>query len=518
MPQAQAFEGTGIAIVSIPVFGNRGIEPHPIQIIEDADSVSVSGLDDGLTYIIFKDYSQIFTDSGSQVVMNERWILEYKQGNTWKPRGTPLSVSYVEQENMAWVTRFYTDYLGTTWNVTYWFQSGVKPKITFQGVLDQEEDYRIVWSLSGINTTYYEVYESNVKFLSEADETFIVDIEDVYNTLGDICDIVVTPQANNHKADFTFNIGVRQGYFELDPTFGNTNTESSAFDIDGYLAGSIFTLTESATVDLISVYAYVGSSTSIRIKCMIYDDTLDLVLTSDEYDPPESTADWFNCTVTSSPTLSAGDYWLTVWTAGSGSYIYYHAGTTDQWLQDAIAYNGVPDPVAPDSYEDRETSIYADYTAVGGGTDYPVGVTQSISSSWDVSIGWLSTVGLSQAIASTWDVASAWLSTIGLTQTIGFNWAVSTGWLSGVGLTQAISTSFDVSILKGFAVGVSQVIGSSWTVTVGWLSDVGLTQAIFSIWAVTVDLPVLGGGLGSIAFILAIVALALVVTVMVSKS
>ena len=159
-----------------------------------------------------------------------------------------------------------------------------------------------------------------------------------------------------------------------------------------------------------------------------------------------------------------------------------------------------------------------EYIGIEGGTAHVADITQGISSSWDVSVGWLSTVGLTQALASTWDVSSAWLSTVGLTQAIGSSWAVSTGWLLGVGLTQAIATTFDVSIMKGFAVGVSQVIGSSWTVTAGWLSEVGLTQAIFSIWTVTAERAVLGGGVGSIAFILAIVALALVVAVMVGKS
>ena len=162
--------------------------------------------------------------------------------------------------------------------------------------------------------------------------------------------------------------------------------------------------------------------------------------------------------------------------------------------------------------------IDSSYIGIEGGTAHVADITQSISSSWDVSIGWLSTVGLTQALASTWDASVSWLSTVGLTQAIGSSWIVATGWLLGVGLSQAVATTFDVSILKGFAVGVSQVIGSSWTVTVGWLSGVGLTQAIFSIWTVTAERAIIGGGVGSIAFILAIVALALVVAVMVGKS
>lgn len=475
-----------------------------MSVIEDASTITVN-FGDGLNYQFAKGsagYTSIFTESGSQVVMNEQWNLQYLRGPQWRQRGVPLDTTWSrESASSVRVTRFYDDYLGTTWNVTYWFQSGVHPKLTFKGFIAQEEDYRIVWSLSGINKTFYEAQSNRVEFWNTGDTgNFTVDVFDVYVHFGDISSVNIEAQANNHKLDYTFAIGMQQGAFELDPFFGKTDTGASAIDSDDLITGSLYTLSETGTINLISIDSYVGASGAIRITAMIYDDALNLVVEADELYPDPSERIWHNVSVTGDPELSAGDYYVCSWFGGSGSYIYYDAGTTDQFGRDALSYDfgNAPDPWVPDSYNDYAQAIYADYTASGGGTTYEIDVTQGLSTSYNVAIEWIANVATTQALSSAYAVGVDFTMEIATTLGLSVSDVAGVGWDLSVAVTQGVSSAY--TVLSGLTYEVATSLG----VTIASVVAAVQTEASVALWY--------------FAFIIAIVALAIFVMQLVSKA
>jgi len=149
-----------------------------------------------------KGYNILYDESGSALVYDERVNIEYWTGNKWKQRGTPVDVSTEKLTDHHYiVTRSYTDYIDTTYTITY----DVTPeKVKWTLVLrsGQTDTYRVVWVPSGITDTSYEPRTNKIEF-----ESLIFDWSDVYATFGDITSSSISTSAQGRKAEIIFNVG-----------------------------------------------------------------------------------------------------------------------------------------------------------------------------------------------------------------------------------------------------------------------------------------------------------------------
>jgi len=188
---------------------------------------------DGLLWDIGKNSlgRNIIWYNGDVLIGNEKWDLEYLKGTEWESMMCyPVKTYYVLSENnrVCVVTREYMDYRGTTFEINYEFRSGVPVKISFDGYFDKLNEYRIIWKCDGIKTDYmrYDDKGKTTRAWDSEDYDFEFNYDDVYQSFGDITDVEIRETAKNYKITHYFYIGMVQGGFWLDPTFGKTNTES----------------------------------------------------------------------------------------------------------------------------------------------------------------------------------------------------------------------------------------------------------------------------------------------------
>lgn len=170
-------------------------------------------------------YDKIYYTDYTVAVYDARVTLEYWAGNKWKQRGTPTSISYVETEEGYIVTRHYTDFLGTTYDVDYAFAPEQPIKITVRLHSGQSDSYRIIWSLDGITQTDYDKKATKLDFGTIAFDWF-----DVYLDWGNITTADVTDTAKGKKADIAFDIGYVGAGIDvvLDPSVVGTTTTNAA--------------------------------------------------------------------------------------------------------------------------------------------------------------------------------------------------------------------------------------------------------------------------------------------------
>ncbi len=146
-------------------------------------------------------------------------------------------------------------------------------------------------------------------------------------------------------------------------TFGKVDIGGSSTPIYQHnIAGSKFPLSIDGTVTGISVYLTSTGSGSKEYSAMIYDSSLNFVARSRQ-SLALPLSGWYNFTF--SQGLTGGDYWLFVWgEAGIPStFIYYDAGTSNQYGLRYQTYDGASDPISSwDIQEDYSMSIYATYT------------------------------------------------------------------------------------------------------------------------------------------------------------
>jgi len=262
-------------------FGNWA-EPKIFNVtVTETDNIITVNTSNNFSWNFYKDtfgYNEIY-HNGSILIQNEQWWLEYqKNPSTWKPRGTPYNVTYEQPEpHHVIVTRKYTDYISTDFNVTFDFYSNNRVKISLIGNVGQTDTYRIRWDASGINTEHMEHDSSSnrTKIWNGAEGGMVFDYEDVYMSFGNITTVETEQQANNHKLHHYFNVGeLGIGGFELDPTFGYTDTGYSMLICGGgteRLRGAWDTMgVADGTADSISVkFATIGDTASYQ--CAIYE-------------------------------------------------------------------------------------------------------------------------------------------------------------------------------------------------------------------------------------------------------
>ena len=266
-------------------FGNWA-EPETfnITVTEDTNTITVT-TNNTFEWNFFKDtfgYNEIW-HNGSILVQNEQWYLEYqKTPSTWKPRGTPYNVTYEQlAPNHVIVTRKYTDYISTDFNVTFDFLNNNRVKITLIGDIGQVDTYRVRWDASGINTEHMEYNSSanHTKIWTGTDEGIVFNYEDVYSSFGNITTVETEQQANNHKLHHYFYVGeLSVGDFVLDPWFGSQDSSSgynARVYYDGatnyvYFTGTHGSPASSGTADSITIdIALVDQA--LGIECFLYE-------------------------------------------------------------------------------------------------------------------------------------------------------------------------------------------------------------------------------------------------------
>jgi len=366
------------------IFGNPSLPNWLTVIVEETSDFFIVYNGDGFVFKFRKGtagYNEIWQD-GSLIVEDERWRLEYEfKTDNWKMRGEPQSVSWERLESYhVVVKRFYMDYEGTTFNITYSFFGGFRPKITVEGIVGQADTYRLVWEASGINKSFVqdEPSKHHVKFWNEGEEAVVFDYSDVYNSFGDIATVEVEEWAGSHKLNQIFNIGFwvwRDGEFRLDPNFGYETKGVNTDLLDNCIKGAVFTITEAGTADNITVALKKSSSqgSAWNVKCAIYKHS-DLSLkgsTEQRSITPTTGFVWYTFSFAEpKPSLTADtEYVLVVWANNpSGNMqLAYSLGDATQGHTQSIAYTGTfPNPLVP-SHTNHKTSIYCTYTAGGGG-------------------------------------------------------------------------------------------------------------------------------------------------------
>jgi len=182
-------------------------------------------------------YNKIYDRFGNVLVYDDRIILEYykpdPESPEWKQRGTPTGIGWSQvSEHHYTVTRFYTDYLGTTYNITYVVKSDAPMKITINLKSGKTDQYRLAWYPSGITKLPYSERENRVIFGDEGTVYgwIAFDWNDVYQTFGNITQTSYEDVADGKKANIYFNIGtINAGQtVTLDPSTVGTTANSYA--------------------------------------------------------------------------------------------------------------------------------------------------------------------------------------------------------------------------------------------------------------------------------------------------
>ena len=123
--------------------------------------------------------------------------------------------------------------------------------------------------------------------------------------------------------------------------------------------------------------AYLNVAANRANKMAIYDNAGNLVAgTNEVVVTAAGTPGWITFTFGANPNITAVEYWLTVWSDNSGeTNLYYtpgQAGESNRWQQ-AVGYNGWPDPWAPATANEIKVSVYCTYTPTAAGVPGNVG-------------------------------------------------------------------------------------------------------------------------------------------------
>jgi hypothetical protein len=209
---------------------------EPIQLSETSDYVRLN-----FTMFVVEfykgttGYNKIYGKFGNVLVYDDSIVLEYlsKAPDTWKQRGTATGISWIKVNDYHYnITRYYTDYLGTTYNITYTVKSDSPVKITINLKSGQTDTYRIAWYPSGIVKTDWKQVGNRLVFGNETvDYGWIgFDWEDVYQGFGSVTQTSCEDVANGKKANIYFGIGtVNVGQtVTVDPSTVGTSTTTDA--------------------------------------------------------------------------------------------------------------------------------------------------------------------------------------------------------------------------------------------------------------------------------------------------
>jgi len=382
----------------ISTFGNP-LSPNWLNVTvnEDSDFVIVDNAD-GFVFKFRKDtagYNEIYQNS-SLLIEDERWRLEYEfKSDIWRMIGEPQNISWTQPQSYhVIVKRFYTDFEGTTFNMTYDFYGGFRPKIIFESNIAQSDTYRIVWKITGINKTHFQNESSKhyVKFWNENDEGIVFDYSDVYENFGNITTIEIEEQANNHKLNEIFNIGfLNTGYFLLDPTFGEIRErEGASHPLTDEIRGSKHLCPENNVIAQSMSMFLISYTPNKKVKAMLYKASdLSFVCETEEKDIGNVNWDWEVFVFAEpKPILQNIEYWLVGFAEDiSVIALSYFAGAGANGIDGLVdyePYNGYPDPLEPtDYFDDVSYCLYVTYGTIPE-EDYVDNNTSDVDSSEDI--------------------------------------------------------------------------------------------------------------------------------------
>lgn len=351
------------------VFGNPNLPDwKDVGVTEDGDFILVDSAD-GFVFKFGKGvagYNEIWQNS-VQIVADERWVLEYWTGTEWKERGTPYKVEWERVYNgYVRVTRFYTDYAGTDFQLTYDIYGGFRTKLTVHGENIQADNYRLVWKASGINKEQLKENEDAhyVGVYNEGEEAVVFDYSDVYEHFGDITTVDTSEWVSGKKIDLAFTVGYVENTLWLDPNFGyETQGGSSLVNREDVIVGIIATCPESGTADSISLYVKISGDH--HTKCALYDSSGNLITNGVTEERIIGTSDGLQTWnfVGTKPSLSAQDYIIVVWAADEGTYFRpYYDSEIGAGRYKVETYDSFPASVSF-TVGGTKISIYCTYTA-----------------------------------------------------------------------------------------------------------------------------------------------------------
>jgi hypothetical protein len=156
---------------------------------------------------------------------------------------------------------------------------------------------------------------------------------------------------------------------EVLKSFGNTVGGASQTNLSQYWYGSRYQITEDGEARSVSLY--VQNDANIRpLKVAIYQDTGGVPTTrlaQGVGTVPASFTGWFNVSLSSNPSLSAGNYY---WLVANGKSqngtlkFFYSTGSTNQGVYGTTTYANFPtDPCQYSGRNTRAFSIYCNYSA-----------------------------------------------------------------------------------------------------------------------------------------------------------
>jgi len=157
----------------------------------------------------------------------------------------------------------------------------------------------------------------------------------------------------------------------LDPEFGYHTVGGTQ---QTYLSNYIYLISgtpaSSGTVD--SIFTYTKDNGTDAFKCALYDgDGNPNNYIDKTAEVTKNALTWVQADFGTPPSVTGGnEYWLAVFSAGGNVVGYYDAGS-NRYLGNQT-YDTFPDPWVSDINRNRRGSIYAEYTAAGGGVTMPI--------------------------------------------------------------------------------------------------------------------------------------------------
>jgi hypothetical protein len=371
------------------IFGNPSLPSWKnitVTVAGDGKSFTLDNADN-LTWTFqygANKYDSIY-QNGVQIVKDELWMLQVYDGS-WKDIGSSVNVFYEQLTSYnVRVVQSYTSKNGD-YNVTWNFYGGYRPKISFVADIKVAGNYRVDW-----RTYVYKDYAENmtnyVRFWNNGEEGIVFDYSDVYEAFGNITSVEgIDGWVKGKRFDLIFNVGsLPIGVFSLDPTFGNTNTGTSSYNLNNYVRGlASVVCPENGVAESISAYLTGGSG---HVKCALYNASDNsLVGQTEEITNPSSGWVTFNF-LDPKPNLTAGTaYRILIWGDSSNIAIYWSERITSSGFYYQGTYGPWPNPFMVFTTPDYYYCIYCTYTTGGGAQEYSFTLSETLHATANLNI------------------------------------------------------------------------------------------------------------------------------------
>jgi len=235
-------------------------------------------------------------------------------------------------------------------------------------VNDTHKDFDVAQAMSWDGVIPEMVY--SLSFLDESKNVEIntFDFADVFDTTGTRLAKIEEVTLPNEQTTYVIKIGATygtleaSGMFTIDPSLGFTTKGVYTSDNINRIEGSDFTMTENGIAVTMTVYLKQYSILTPSVKCAIYDSSLNVVGSTDEWTLTAGWDGWKTFNFSGTPELTASDTYTFVW--WSDNYITFFFNTSWTGHHKTETYNGWPNPiVAWTSDTTRKLSIYCNYTS-----------------------------------------------------------------------------------------------------------------------------------------------------------